>query len=477
MNEKMVLDWLLEDTRKNADGWYRPIRQMETALYELNNQQEKPLPSSLPRREADMIRVLRKHFNNNVTYISLVLNHHFPDRYLFYRVSSLEQEIFAGFNFLKPVVPQLAFSFSRVGGTGFSRYLQLNQALLDFARTHWPKDREPQKKLAYFLYQGLGRLFQEKPTVHHRRYWVMATKERFFEELDAEKEAVWSGRKEMQAGDLAFIYRADPVKAMTDIYRVQSEPRFDPWGGWGGFWVSMEKVCAIEPIPFAEMKSDAVVGQYSIVKRNFVGTITEPVPPVIYNGLLEKISSAVRARYKLEPEKVAILVSPPGRPEEPPELSQLPTLATPELSGRFALEADFEEKVIVPLLKQWNFKHHAQYGCPAWIGSQEHKLWVDFLVSDDQGPLTLFEDKWRIMGDKELKPAVGQAKSYALLLGLPSFVVASPEGMWLYALDGNQERLEEQISAVRPREQQENEFRDLLLKLKAGRTGYQQPRH
>jgi hypothetical protein len=231
MNEKMVLDWLLEDTRKNADRWYRPVRKLETALYELNNQQEKPLPSSLPRREADMIRDLRKRFNNNVTYISLVLHHHFPDRYLFYRVSSLEQEIFTGFNFLKPVAPQFAFGFSRVGRTGFNRYLQLNKALLDFARIHWPRDRDLQKKLAYFLYQGLGRLFQEKPTVHYRRYWVMATKERFFKELDAEEEAVWSGRKEIQPGDLAFIYRAAPVKAITDVYRVKNEPRFDPWGG------------------------------------------------------------------------------------------------------------------------------------------------------------------------------------------------------------------------------------------------------
>jgi hypothetical protein len=469
MNEKMVLDWLLEDTRKNAGRWYSPISKLEKALYELNNQQEKSLPPSLPRREADMIRALRKHFNNNVTYISLVLHHHFPDRYLFYRVSSLEQEIFTGFSFLKPAVPQFTFGFSKVGGTGFNRYLELNEALLSFAQANGLGGRSTQKNLTYFLYQGLGRLFQEKPTVHYRRYWVMATKERFFKELDAEEEAVWSGRKEMQAGDLAFVYRTKPVSAITDIYRVKGEPRFNPWGGWRGFWVDVEKVCAIEPISFARMDEDHVLKEWGIVRRNFVGTTAEPVPPIVYNRLLEIIGPDVQAECNLERE-----------PERPPVTSSSPhpaTWPTPELSGQFGLEAEFEDKVIRPLLKGWGFKAQGQYTCPAWIGSQELQLRVDYLVSDDQEPLTLFEDKLRIFDDEDLKSAMGQAKSYALLLGLPSFVIASPEGMWLYSLDGNQEKLVEPISQLKVRSQQEQEFRELLLKLGARGTGYQQPRH
>jgi hypothetical protein len=91
---------------------------------------------------------------------------------------------------------------------------------------------------------------------------------------------------------------------------------------------------------------------------------------------------------------------------------------------------------------------------------------VDFLVSNDEGPVTLFEDKLRIISDEDLKPAVRQAKSYALLLGLSSFVVAAPEGMWLYALDRNQERLVEQLPVVQAREQLEKRFKDLLLSLR-----------
>lgn len=220
MDEKMVLDWLVEDTRQNAGRYYKPVRNLREALYRINNEKEKTLPDSLSRDEAAIVRVLRDHFNDNVSFISLVLHHHFPDRYLFYRVSSLEPEIFAGLNFLKPVAPQFNLRFSKVGRTGFSRYRQLNQALLDFARTHWPRARDPQKMLTYFLYYRLARLFREKPALHRRRRWVLGVEERFFEGLDTNKDLIWSGREEMQPDDLAFVYRAKPVSAITDIYRL-----------------------------------------------------------------------------------------------------------------------------------------------------------------------------------------------------------------------------------------------------------------
>jgi hypothetical protein len=458
VDEKMVLDWLVEDTRQNAGRDFRPVRDLSKALCYINNEEEKPLPDSLPRDEAAMVRRLRDWFNDNVTFISLVLHHHFPDRYLFYRVSSLEPEIFGGLKFLKSAAPQFDLGFSKVGRTGFSRYRQLNQALLDFARKRWPRARDPQKMLTYFLYDGLGRLFREKPALQRRRYWMLGVKERFFEGLDTDRDLVWSGREEMQAGDLAFVYRAKPVSAITDIYQLKGEPRFDPWSGWRGFLVDVEKVCAVEPISFARMDETDVLKDWGIVRRNFVGTTAEPVPPIVYNRLLDLIGLDLQAKHNLEREPEISPVTPS---------SPYPaTWPTPELSGRFGLEAEFEDKVIRPLLKGWGFMPEGQYTCPAWIGSQEHLLRVDFLVSNDEGPVTLFEDKLRIISDEDLKPAVRQAKSYALLLGLSSFVVAAPEGMWLYALDRNQERLVEQLPVVQAREQLEKRFKDLLLSLR-----------
>ena len=129
-----------------------------------------------------------------------------------------------------------------------------------------------------------------------------------------------------------------------------------------------------------------------------MGSTAEPVPPIVYNWLLEIIGPDVQAECNLE-----------RAPEPSPVAPTSPypaTWPTPELSGRFGLEIEFEEKVIRPLLKGWGFDAQRQYTCPVWIGSKEHQLRVDFLVSDDEGPVTLFEDKLRIISDEDLKPAV-----------------------------------------------------------------------
>jgi hypothetical protein len=455
VNESLVLDWLLYDAERNADRYYDELQEislqgsgLREVLYELNNRREIALPSSLPKIPGKMIPVLREHFNDNVTFISLVLNHHFPEKYLFYRVSDLEEEIFEGFEFFSEIVPEFRLGFPRVGGTGFGRYLKLNEVLLQFAHARWPRLKAPQKRLAYFLYQGLGRLFLERSG--YNRYWVMATHEEHFGGHDARnKDVVWSGRKVIQPDDLAFVYRTAPRKAITDILRVKEEPSFDPWGAWDGFWVKMQKVCTIEGIPFAEMKKDPVLQLWSAVRKNFQGTVTEPVPYMIYNRLLDRIPEATRRACGLEPEPS-------------PQFFQQPTVSTSARSGKFTSEAEFEEEVIAPLLKQWGFKYERQHPCLFRVGSQYRPCKVDFYVSDERGPLTLFENKSRIPSDKDLKPAVDQAKSYALLLGLPSFVVASPEGMWVYTLERNREELISQfpVDTVNC----EEEIKNLLLK-------------
>lgn len=206
----------------------------------------------------------------------------------------------------------------------------------------------------------------------------------------------------------------------------------------------MSKVCAVEDISFSDMKQDETLGQWGIVKRNFVGTITEPVPHSVYNRLLEKIPKDIRNKNNLKPE---------------------PMMNTGISSQLYATEAEFEEKEIVPLLKRWGLKYKQQHPCRFRVGSQNHTGRVDFYVSDQHGPLTLFEDKLMIRDDKDLKLAVNQAKSYAILLGLPSFVVASPEGLQLYTLNKNEESLVKKISLNEmPNHANEEEFRKLLLK-------------
>lgn len=418
------------------------LENLEGHLQELNNRKEISLPEFLPMKEGQMIQVLREHFKDNVTFISLVLNYFFPNKYIFYRVSKLEEEIFEGLKFLSDVITDFA-SLSPIGRTGFDRYLALNEALLNFGDKKWPDIdvRQLQNRLQWFLYDGVGALFWTNSNYSH--YWIMGTQEQYFEELDSENEINWSGRKEMREGDLVFMYRMSPRKAITALYRVKDEPKFNPFTGWDGFWVDLEKVCDIADVTFAQMGRDPVFSQWGLVRSHFQGVVTDPIPAVVYNRLLDEIPLAVRQEHELVPEPVLEVGN----------------------SGQYTSETDFEQKVIEPLIKQWGFQYHTQHTCQFYYGGQQQSCRVDFYVTDGGRPLTLFENKLRIINEKELKAALEQGKSYALQLGLSSFVIASPESLWVYSLVRNKEKLERKFSSDRLSEHHE-EIKSLLLQLR-----------
>jgi EVE domain len=447
MNKSHLLDLLLFDAEKNEHR-YQMQTDTTTELHQIlledlqNLGGEKvALPDRLPSVPSEAISLLRDLFNDNVSLISRVLNHLFPNQYLFYRFSKLEEEIFLAFDYFSSVVPAFEFAFSKVGRTGFDRYLELNATLLEVFSIIYPELENPQAKIAWFLYEGLGRLFTEKSD--YNRYWIMATREENFADLDSGDDLNWSARKEMQPGDLVFIYRTAPRSAITDVFEVQGEPYFEPWAPWDGFWADLSRVCRIDDVTFADLRNDSTLKSWGVVRKQFQGVIVEALPHSVYNRLLERIPGSTRSLHDLEFEPTASM----GR------------------SGQFATEADFEDQVIVPLLRRWGLDYQRQYRSHFRFGRQDLPGLVDFLVRDGRGSITLFENKVRILNDKGLKEAAEQGKSYALTLGLPSFVVASPEGLWIYSLDRNRESLEMQIS-LDELEERDEEARSMLLKLR-----------
>jgi hypothetical protein len=141
--------------------------------------------------------------------------------------------------------------------------------------------------------------------------------------------------------------------------------------------------------------------------------------------LLELIPESIRQEYKLVPEPVA----------------------KHGTSGVFDSEQDFEEKVITPLLKRFDIKHDRQYPCKFFIGAQTIRARVDYVLYKKNRPYSIIENKIRILNSVELDKAVGQAKSYALQIGVGQFVVASPEGYWFYELNLNKETLVKHITS------------------------------
>lgn len=447
MNKKLLFLWLLEAVDRNANSFYKKKRRkLEDILWELNGRRDVMLPTKLSEDPHAMLTALREHFEDRVTLISLVMHHYFPRRYLFYRHSQLESELFEGFAFFAEIEPLFEFSFQSIGRSGIERYLVWNERMLEFVQKHWRKQRKQGMTLvAYFLYQGLARMFLTEND--YRRYWVVITKEH--DRLEAPR-VVWAGRKEMQKGDLVFAYRTAPVSAFTDVFHIAEEPSFDPWGAWHGFWVKMERVASFPAITFSKMKKDSVLRRWGLVRRQFQGSV-EAMPHVIYNRLLANIPDVIRSQHHLQPEIVA------GAPQ----------------SGEFTSESDFEERVIIPLLRQWGFRFHRQYLCEFQIGSQRIRGRIDFLVEDAYSrPVTLFEDKFRILNEMQLHRAVAQAKSYALQLGIPSFVVASPEGLWLFELRSNHHHLIMQLPTPKPGDdiRQIENLRHAILALVSSQT-------
>jgi hypothetical protein len=129
MNKGHLLELLLDDAEKNEHHYQ--IRTdtkdglRQNLLEELQNLggDRATLPDPLPSIPSEAIPLLRGYFKDNVTLISRVLNYLFPDQYLFYRVSELEEEIFLAFDYFSSYAPSFAIPFSRVGRTGFDRYL------------------------------------------------------------------------------------------------------------------------------------------------------------------------------------------------------------------------------------------------------------------------------------------------------------------------------------------------------------------
>ena len=400
-------------------------------------------PPELPETPERMISVLRQLYKDDVSKISLILHHYFPDRFLFYRVSKLEDEIFQGFEYFADTVPEFDFDFAKVRRASFEQYVVVNAALLAFGRRVWPDVANLQVRVEYFLYDNLAQLFLE--TSDYNRYWICNTRYEYWENRSDSIE--WSGRKDMRRGDLVFLYCSSPVKAITDVYEVEEDAWLDPWAAWDGFWVKIARRCLIpKGIPFRVMRKDPVLGKWSVVRRNFQGVVAEAVPHACYNRLIELMPAALREELDLSPEPVAEIGG----------------------AGEFTSEEEFENAVVEPLLKSWDVQYKRQFPCKCYFGTQKITGYVDFLVLNQAGALTLFENKLKIVSEEQLQAAVNQARSYALMLGLPSFVVASPEGMKLFGLVKAEETL---VAEIQPEAEksEEDEFLSALLRLQRGR--------
>ena len=114
---------------------------------------------------------------------------------------------------------------------------------------------------------------------------------------------------------------------------------------------------------------------------------------------------------------------------------------------KFTAEHSFEERVISPLLDTLELDYERQKHVKIPTGSSYTSGYLDYLVRDDQGVLTVIENKKAIRSDQSLNKAVDQGVSYARRLRTASVVVAAPQGFWIYRLGVYQPEL---IAKIEP---------------------------
>lgn len=132
------------------------------------------------------------------------------------------------------------------------------------------------------------------------------------------------------------------------------------------------------------------------------------------------------------------------------------------------VEERFEEAVLIPLAEGWGCTVQRQAPCALDGRGPAQRGRIDLLVLDSlgAGPLSLIESKRQIRTAQELQQAAAQAEGYARSLGLPSFVVAAPRGLWVYRRDGARSVCARHITSLELHEAPARPHR-LLLQLRA----------
>lgn len=146
------------------------------------------------------------------------------------------------------------------------------------------------------------------------------------------------------------------------------------------------------------------------------------------------------------------------------DLPTAPTTTSAQVSP-FAREKEFEEAVILPLIQKFGWHAQREYTFTIPVGVKRLPVRVDVLVSDEGGPITLIENKLQILNERDLEFAMGQARSYASALELPSFVVAAPQGVWVYAFERGKVACRRKFEPNHL-QQTQGELRNLLLELR-----------
>lgn len=119
------------------------------------------------------------------------------------------------------------------------------------------------------------------------KVWVFTTKEVLeYIKLDENDEIKRASTPEAKKGDIILIYRGYPHSNIKFIFKAKSDSYNDPdfRESWDTAIDLFEKIEILNPIEFKEMNSDPILGDWNIVRKNFMGSFFE-MPTKEWNRL------------------------------------------------------------------------------------------------------------------------------------------------------------------------------------------------
>lgn len=226
----------------------------------------------------------------------------------------------------------------------------------------------------------------------------------------------WQGNPQTKIGDIILLYSLSPYSGLTAIFRAVSPTYYDPFSYypervWVGFPIVIP---TIHSIHLSELKSNPVWKEKGLVKANMQGVNGRECTSDEYNAIIEILKS----------KNFDVSILP-----------KLPFLDEPDFRN-LSNERDVEITLLEPLLKQLGFDENDWLRQMTLRMGRNDRVFPDYALfaNDRRGEESarfIWEAKYRIANERQLKDAFLQAKSYALRLGCDGFGLVALEGVWI----------------------------------------------
>lgn len=228
----------------------------------------------------------------------------------------------------------------------------------------------------------------------------------------------WQCNPYARAGDMIVFYMTSPDSKIDSIWRSVSEGFNDPF-----FWYyRCTYMSYIQKIPdnlftIKSMRSDDILGNLPIVRKNMQGVNGTEIPPETYNYIIQKakIDNSLKIKYKL--------------------------FKTNNKNGTIDFkikdEHDVECKILEPLLERLGWERQDYETQKRVKMGRNMRLIPDYLIQPDfkkeyhEKCYFIWEVKKSISNEKELGEAKGQVISYARRLFAEKCAIISKERIWI----------------------------------------------